>query len=78
MYIKEKNGSVEYPDAPALSMGRSPSHKSEKVMVPRWAKEQDAHRKKKYPGCRGTFPECPPEIKAEVDPECSSCPLYRG
>ncbi len=33
---------------------------------------------KKYPNCRGTFPDCPPEIKADfVANECKTCPFYK-
>jgi len=62
-------------------MGKAPSHKHERVSVPKWAKEQDQFRKeKKYPNCAGTFPECPTEIDINKEPidECKKCPMYKG
>ncbi|NTV23216.1 MAG: hypothetical protein HGA85_02465 [Nanoarchaeota archaeon] len=61
-------------------MGRSPSHKKEHVSVPKWAKEQESFsRGKRYPGCRGTFPDCPEEIKPDaVADQCKLCPLYKA
>lgn len=60
-------------------MGSAPSHKSPKTRVPEWAKEQNSfHRKNKYPYCRGTFPDCPEEIKPDfVADICKVCPIYR-
>jgi len=60
-------------------MGRAPSHKKTAVPKPKWAVEQDSfQRSKKYPHCRGTFPDCPetinPEIAADV---CKVCPIFR-
>ena len=60
-------------------MGRSPNHKKQAVVVPKWAKELDNFNKKtKYPLCRGTFPDCPEEIKPDsVDGNCKTCPIYK-
>ncbi len=47
-------------------MGRAPSHKKVNIPKPKWAIEQDSfQRNKKYPYCRGTFPDCP-ELKELV------------
>jgi len=61
-------------------MGRAPSHKQSYVPKPQWAKEQDEFRTTtKYPGCKGTFPDCPQEIAPDlVVSECKLCPIYRG
>jgi hypothetical protein len=60
-------------------MGRSPSHKKEHTKVPEWAAEQqEFQKKKKYPFCKGTFPDCPSDIKEnEVASECEMCPIYK-
>ena len=60
-------------------MGSAPSHKSTGFRVPEWAKEQDRFQKsKKYPYCRGTFPDCPEEIKPDfVADVCKVCPIFR-
>ncbi|MCM2326147.1 MAG: hypothetical protein NDI94_06805 [Candidatus Woesearchaeota archaeon] len=59
-------------------MGKSPSHKKETVNVPKWAKEQDSFtRGKKYPNCKGTFPDCPEVITDIVLDVCRNCPFYR-
>jgi hypothetical protein len=60
-------------------MGRGPSHKKAVSVKPKWAIEQDKfNRGRKYPGCRGTFPDCPGEIKPEiVEPVCKICPIYK-
>jgi hypothetical protein len=60
-------------------MGRSPSHKKQAVAAPKWAKELDNFNKKtKYPHCKGTFPDCPTEIKPEVvEQNCRTCPIYK-
>ena len=60
-------------------MGRAPSHKKSGFGVPEWAKEQDSFQKKtKYPYCRGTFPDCPEEIKPDfVADICKICPIYK-
>jgi hypothetical protein len=60
-------------------MGKSPSHKKEAVSVPSWAKEQETFAKgRKYPGCRGTFPDCPAEIIPDVVADtCRMCPFYK-
>jgi hypothetical protein len=60
-------------------MGKSPSHKKENVAVPKWAVQQDRFSKgKKYPACKGTFPDCPVEISAEiVADQCRSCPFFK-
>ncbi len=58
-------------------MGRSPSHKKSIANVPKWAKEQADFQKRKYPECRGTFPDCPEEIRQDnVADVCKICPLY--
>ena len=61
-------------------MGKAPSHKKSKVIIPKWGLEQDAFRRStKYPGCRGTFPECPDVIDLnKVHDECAKCPMYKG
>jgi len=61
------------------NMGRAPSHKKVNAPKPKWAVEQARfQRSTKYPECRGTFPDCPPEIKPDiVDPTCNLCPIYR-
>ncbi|HII65265.1 TPA: hypothetical protein HA295_00640 [Candidatus Woesearchaeota archaeon] len=60
-------------------MGSAPSHKGSTARVPEWARTQDKFNKKtKYPYCRGTFPDCPEEIKPEVVADvCKMCPIYR-
>lgn len=61
-------------------MGKSPSHKKVHVNVPEWAKEQDSFSKgkKKYPNCKGTFPDCPNEIVPDVVADaCRLCPFYK-
>ncbi|MBU1005085.1 MAG: hypothetical protein KJ561_04615 [Nanoarchaeota archaeon] len=60
-------------------MGRAPSHKKTSIPKPAWAKEQDEfHSKTKYPYCKGTFPDCPAEIKPEeVNSLCKVCPIYK-
>ena len=60
-------------------MGKAPSHKHVNVPKPEWAVEQDNFRKsKKYPHCRGTFPDCPEEIKPDfVADICKVCPIYK-
>ena len=60
-------------------MGSAPSHKASTIRKPEWAKEQDNfQRGRKYPYCRGTFPDCPEEIKPDfVADVCKICPIYR-
>jgi hypothetical protein len=59
-------------------MGRAPSHKKERVAIPKWARDQDRFgRSKKYPGCKGTFPDCPEIQPNYVDPMCKACPFYK-
>jgi len=60
-------------------MGRSPSHKKEHVPVPKWAQHQDRFgRGKKYPDCKGTFPDCPIEITQDIVlDQCKMCPFYK-
>ncbi|MBS3165274.1 hypothetical protein J4439_07635 [Candidatus Woesearchaeota archaeon] len=59
-------------------MGRAPSHKKTYAPKPKWAQEQDQFMKgKRYPLCRGTFPDCPEEIKPDVVAlVCTMCPIY--
>ena len=60
-------------------MGSAPSHKQKDVRVPKWAREQDSFRKNKYPYCRGTFPDCPEEIKPDfVADVCKVCPIFKN
>ena len=49
------------------------------VRVPKWAVEQDKFNKRKgFPNCQGTFPECPKEIDTEnPDRFCKLCPMYK-
>ena len=57
-------------------MGRAAGRKVVK-MVPKWARDQDAFLKgKRYPACRGTFPDCPPEIKDDPADVCTKCPFF--
>ncbi|MBI2523560.1 hypothetical protein HYW19_04150 [Candidatus Woesearchaeota archaeon] len=60
-------------------MGSAPSHKKAPVIIPKWAKQQDRfQRSTKYPYCRGTFPDCPEEIKSDfVADVCKVCPLFK-
>lgn len=60
-------------------MGSAPSHKEKGIRVPSWVRLQDKFvRKNKYPYCRGTFPDCPEEIKPDfVADVCKVCPIYR-
>ena len=60
-------------------MGSAPSHKKVNIPKPKWAKEQDTfHSKTKYPYCKGTFPDCPEEIKPNfVADICKVCPIYK-
>ena len=59
-------------------MGRAPSHKHANIPKPKWAVVQDNFRNnKKFPSCKGTFPDCPNEISQDSVPsECKTCPLY--
>lgn len=61
-------------------MGSAPSHKKSGFSKPEWAKEQDTfHSKTKYPYCRGTFPDCPEEIKPDfVADICKVCPIFKN
>ncbi|MBI5393540.1 hypothetical protein HZA96_06750 [Candidatus Woesearchaeota archaeon] len=60
-------------------MGSAPNHKRSDIKIPKWAVEQDKFNKTtKYPYCRGTFPDCPEEIKQDiVDTICKICPVYK-
>ncbi|MCX6710154.1 MAG: hypothetical protein NTV63_04365 [Candidatus Woesearchaeota archaeon] len=61
-------------------MGRK-THKQRTRGMPRWVKEQkefDA-RSGRFPGCRGTFPDCPESVDANnVAEQCKKCPKYKG
>jgi hypothetical protein len=61
-------------------MGKGPSHKKSSVRMPQWARDQDkfSKNKKKYPNCKGTFPDCPEIIvEGTVDNGCKMCPFYK-
>ena len=60
-------------------MGKAPSHKKSTIRVPEWATEQDKFQVgKKYPYCRGTFPDCPEKIDPNVVADvCKMCPFYK-
>jgi hypothetical protein len=60
-------------------MGKSPSHKQTHVTVPKWATAQERFsRGKKYPNCKGAFPDCPEEINPDVVADtCRACPFYK-
>ena len=61
-------------------MGSAPSHKKVNSPKPEWAVKQDNfQRSKKYPYCRGTFPDCPEEIKPDfVADVCKVCPIFKN
>lgn len=60
-------------------MGRPPKRNHRTIPTADWIKEQDKfHSKTQYPYCKGTFPDCPTEIKQdEVDRDCKLCPIYK-
>lgn len=59
-------------------MGHPVKYNREQKIAPAWVKEQGKFDKRKYPYCKGTFPDCPETIQEGIVAEiCQKCPIYK-